>query len=107
MRKRILNFRYFCLSQTLKQLTIPMHNGTATHIATPVSELLYKGTVARCYGYTPAAFWRIVHANDECLASLITQGYRRRARTLTPTQLRTLFKYFGYPLTPQEIEDND
>lgn len=78
----------------------PPHEKTAR-------DLLFKSSLAYCYGYSPAAFWRLVHRNTACLASLFAAGYSKRARILSPAQLRVVCQFFGYPLTLNEIEDND
>ena len=69
--------------------------------------IFFKSVMARCYGYSPSAFWRLVHANLDCLAQLEKVGYNRRKRTLSPREFRIVCQYYGYPLTAQEIKDND
>ena len=73
----------------------------------PAKELLFKSILARCYGYSTDAFWRMVHTNRERLGELCKQGYSKLKRTLTPKQFRIICKFFGYPLMPNEIEDHD
>lgn len=70
-------------------------------------EILFKADMARKYGYRPASFWRKVHQNLDCLMALERVGYNKYSRTLSPLEFRIICKYFGYPMTEQELERND